>query len=79
MQARLLDGDGQPLNVWQFRAEKPTIAPGETVEYKTEFRNPPNKAERLDITFTRQESAAQGGPELARRRPPRSQDEKTGR
>lgn len=70
MQARLLDGDGQPLKVWQFQAAKSKIGPGETVKYKTEFRNPPSKAKRLDITFTRQKSAAHGGPELARSRPP---------
>jgi predicted Zn finger-like uncharacterized protein len=72
MQARLLDGDGKPLEVWQFRATKSQIAPGESVGYKTEFRNPPNKAERLDITFTRQESATRGRPELARGHPPQS-------
>lgn len=70
MQARLLDSDGEPLKVWLFRAAKAKIAPGEAVKYKTEFRNPPNKAERLDITFTRQDSAAHGGPELARGKRP---------
>lgn len=70
MQARLLDSDGEPLKVWLFQAAKAKIAPGEAVKYKTEFRNPPNKAERLDITFTRQDSAAHGGPELARGKRP---------
>lgn len=70
MQARLLDGAGEPLNVWRFRAAKAKIAPGESVEYKTEFRNPPKKAERLDITFTRQEPAPGERPELARKPAP---------
>jgi len=39
---------------------------GETVEYKTEFRNPPPKAERLDITFTSKKNP----PELARKPAP---------
>lgn len=70
MQARLLDGDGAPLEVWHFRAEKPQIAPGESVQYKTEFRNPPNRAERLDITFTRQAPATDAHPQATGERPP---------
>lgn len=66
MQARLLDRDGAPLNVWLFQASKPNIAAGGTVEYRTEFRNPPAKAERLDITFTSKKHVPGGAPELAR-------------
>jgi len=76
MQARLLDGDGKPLNVWLFRATKEKIAPGETVEYKTEFRNPPAKAERLDITFSRDKPAEKEKPALAHKPTPEPKQDK---
>lgn len=67
MQARLLDRDGAPLNVWLFQASKTNVAAGGTVEYRTEFRNLPAKAERLDITFTSKKHVPGNAPELARK------------
>lgn len=53
MRGALLDENGKELHVWTFRAGKADALPGEPVIYKTEFRNPPPAAARLDITFTR--------------------------
>lgn len=53
MRGALLDKAGKELHIWTFTAAKPNIAPGENAPYRTEFRNPPNDAESLDITFTR--------------------------
>ncbi len=53
MRGALLGKDGSELHVWTFRADQTKIAPGELVGYKTEFRNPPGTAQKLDITFTR--------------------------
>ncbi|MDH3699834.1 MAG: hypothetical protein OEU46_00855 [Alphaproteobacteria bacterium] len=53
MRGALLGKDGAELHVWTFRADQAKIEPGELVGYKTEFRNPPGTAQKLDITFTR--------------------------
>lgn len=53
MRGALLGKDGAELHVWTFRADQAQIEPGELVGYKTEFRNPPGTAQKLDITFTR--------------------------
>ena len=53
MRGALLGKDGSELHVWTFRADQAQIEPGELVGYKTEFRNPPGTAQKLDITFTR--------------------------
>lgn len=59
MRGALLDKNGQELQIWTFTAAKPRIAPGETARYRTEFRNPPPAADRLDITFTRSDRQAE--------------------
>jgi predicted Zn finger-like uncharacterized protein len=59
MRGALLDKKGQELQIWTFTAAKPRIAPGETARYRTEFRNPPADADRLDITFTRSDRQAE--------------------
>lgn len=59
MRGALLDKTGQELHSWTFTAAKPRIEPGETARYRTEFRNPPADADRLDITFTRSAERAQ--------------------
>jgi predicted Zn finger-like uncharacterized protein len=59
MRGALLDKKGQELQIWTFTAAKPRIAPGETARYRTEFRNPPTDADRLDITFTRSDRQAE--------------------
>ena len=53
MRGALLDKQGKELQIWTFTAAKSRIKPGETAQYRTEFRNPPSSAESLDITFTR--------------------------
>jgi Protein of unknown function (DUF3426) len=53
MRGALLDKQGKELHIWTFTAAKSRIKPGETAQYRTEFRNPPTDAESLDITFTR--------------------------
>ena len=52
MRGALLNKDGKELHIWTFTAAKSQAAPGESVQYRTEFRNPPTDAETLDITFT---------------------------
>lgn len=52
MRGALLNKDGKELHIWTFTAAKSQAAPGESVQYRTEFRNPPSDAETLDITFT---------------------------
>ena len=64
MRGALLDKKGQELQIWTFTAAKPRIAPGETARYRTEFRNPPADADRLDITFTRSDRQAGSAQEV---------------
>lgn len=59
MRGSLLDKKGQELHSWTFTAAKPRIEPGELARYRTEFRNPPKDADRLDITFTHSAERAQ--------------------
>ena len=60
MRGALLDKKGQELQIWTFTAAKPRIDAGESARYRTEFRNPPPDADRLDITFTRSDRRADG-------------------
>jgi predicted Zn finger-like uncharacterized protein len=53
MRGALLNKQGKELHIWTFTAAKSRIKPGESAQYRTEFRNPPTDAESLDITFTR--------------------------
>lgn len=53
MRASLLDQEGRELRIWTFEADRTEIEPGQTASYKTEFRNPPAEAAKLDITFAR--------------------------
>jgi hypothetical protein len=73
MRGALLDKQGKELHIWTFTAAKSRIGPGEEAAYRTEFRNPPNSAESLDITFTR------GGArkDAAKRTPPLEASVKT--
>ena len=64
MRGALLDKTGQELQIWTFTAAKPRIEPGETARYRTEFRNPPADADRLDITFTRSDRQAESGQQV---------------
>jgi predicted Zn finger-like uncharacterized protein len=61
MRGALLDKNGKELHVWSFRARKTKIKSGETIDYRTEFRNPPPNAEKLDITFARRGEVKNGG------------------
>jgi predicted Zn finger-like uncharacterized protein len=58
MRGALLDQTGKELHAWTFTAAKSQIGPGDTAQYRTEFRNPPSDAQSLDITFTRAGAAA---------------------
>lgn len=53
LRGALLDKDGKELHIWTFTAQQGSVEPGEQVIYKTQFKNPPAAAEKLDITFTR--------------------------
>ena len=64
MRGALLDKIGRELHIWTFTAAKPRIDPGETARYRTEFRNPPAEADRLDITFTRSDRRAESAQQV---------------
>ena len=63
LRGALLDKDGKELHIWTFTAQKDSVEPGEQVIYKTQFKNPPTAAEKLDITFTRPSDAQTAGRE----------------
>jgi hypothetical protein len=65
LRGALLDKDGKELHIWTFTAQKDSVEPGEQVIYKTQFKNPPAAAEKLDITFTRPSDAQTAGREAA--------------
>lgn len=65
LRGALLDKDGKELHIWTFTAQKDSVEPGEQVIYKTQFKNPPAAAEKLDITFTRSSDAQTAGHEAA--------------
>lgn len=50
---RVILGDDQdkPVSYWTFTLDRSTIAPGETVVFKTEGKNPPTGASKLHVTF----------------------------
>ena len=51
LKATLQDDSGKPLFDWTFSVNPPTIRPGETINFKTEAKNPPAEARKLMITF----------------------------
>ncbi len=57
LRGALLDKDGKELHIWTFTAQQESVEPGEQVIYRTQFKNPPAAAEKLDITFTRPDDA----------------------
>ena len=42
------EGGGNPTG---FGVDRPTIRPGETINFKTETKNPPAEATKLAVTF----------------------------
>lgn len=65
LRGALLDKDGKELHIWTFTAQQESVEPGEQVTYKTQFKNPPAAAEKLDITFTRPSDGQTAGRESA--------------
>lgn len=65
LRGALLDKDGKELHIWTFTAQQKLVEPGEQVIYKTQFKNPPAAAEKLDITFTRPNDPQTAGREAA--------------
>ena len=51
LKATLQDDSGKPLLDWTFSVDRPTIRSGETIDFKTEAKNPPAEASKLLITF----------------------------
>ena len=47
----LSDDQGKQLSGWTFTLDRSTIAPGETIVFKTEGKNPPPGATKLHVTF----------------------------
>lgn len=65
LRGALLDKDGKELHIWTFTAQQESVEPGGQVIYKTQFKNPPAAAEKLDITFTRASDPQTAGREAA--------------
>jgi predicted Zn finger-like uncharacterized protein len=47
----LSDDQDRQLSNWTFTLDRATIAPGETIVFKTEGKNPPPTATKLHVTF----------------------------
>lgn len=47
----LSDDQDKQLFDWTFALDRPSIAPGETIVFKTEGKNPPPAATKLHVTF----------------------------
>jgi predicted Zn finger-like uncharacterized protein len=47
----LRDDSGRLLFDWTFGVDRPIIRPGETINFKTETKNPPPEATKLTVTF----------------------------
>jgi predicted Zn finger-like uncharacterized protein len=52
LKAALEDDSGKLLFDWTFGVDRPTIRPGETINFKTETKNPPPEATKLAVTFS---------------------------
>jgi len=51
LRVALSDDQDKQLSGWTFTLDRSTIAPGETILFKTEGRNPPPGATKLHVTF----------------------------
>jgi predicted Zn finger-like uncharacterized protein len=51
LRVALSDDQDKQLSDWTFTLDRSTIAPGETVVFKTEGKNPPPAATKLHVTF----------------------------
>ena len=51
LKVALRDDSGKLLFDWTFGVDRPTIRPGETINFKTETKNPPAEATKLAVTF----------------------------
>ncbi len=51
LRVALSDDQGKQLSNWTFALDRSTIAPGETIVFKTEGKNPPPAATKLQVTF----------------------------
>ncbi len=52
LKAALEDDSGKLLFDWTFGVDRPTIRPGETINFKTETKSPPSEATKLAVTFS---------------------------
>jgi predicted Zn finger-like uncharacterized protein len=51
LRVALSDDQDRLLSDWTFALDRSTIAPGETIVFKTEGKNPPPAATKLHVTF----------------------------
>ncbi len=51
LKVALSDDAGKLLFDWTFGVDRPTIRPGETINFKTETKSPPVQATKLMVTF----------------------------